>query len=124
MLEQHPMHSQNRPQSAMDTSTYSYLPNPTQRRMPTPNGLMTTSVKSVFDCELGCFAEDHNGEGCGGQTGHCGGQTGHFAGQSGHSAGQTGHSAGNGQEISPAKSEPSSHQHSSPTSQTSEPKDV
>ena len=117
MLEQHPMHSQNRPQSAMDTSTYSYLPNPTQRRMPTPNGLMTTSVKSVFDCELGCFAEDHYGEGCGGQTGHCGGQ-------SGHSAGQSGHSAGNGQEISPAKSEPSSHQHSSPTSQTSEPKDV
>ena len=58
MLEQHPSFSQNRPQSAMDSNTY-YLPT---RRMPTPNGPCTTSVKSVFDCELGCFIEDHNAE--------------------------------------------------------------
>lgn len=31
------------------------------RRMPTPNGHLTTSVKSVFDCDLGCFI-DENGE--------------------------------------------------------------
>ena len=118
MLEQHPMHSQNRPQSAMDTSTY-YV-NPTQRRMPTPNGPMTTSVKSVFDCELGCFVEDHHAEGVHGEhSGH----SGHPGGHSGHSGGHPGGHSGN-HEISPAKSESCSHQHSSPTSQTSEPKDV
>ena len=99
------MYSQNRPQSAMDTSTY-YV-NPTQRRMPTPNGPMTTSVKSVFDCELGCFVEDHHGEGLGGHNGH---------------GGHHGHSENH--EISPTKSDSCSHQHSSPASQTSEPKDV
>ena len=112
------MYSQNRPQSAMDTSTY-YV-NPTQRRMPTPNGPMTTSVKSVFDCELGCFVEDHHGEGgVEGHNGH-GGQHGHGLG--GHHGG---HSENN-HEISPTKSDNSctSHQHSSPASQTSEPKDV
>ena len=49
MLEQHPMYNSNRPQSALDTPIY--YPS---RRLPTPND-MTTSVKSVFDCELGCF---------------------------------------------------------------------
>ena len=111
MLEQHPMHSQNRPQSAMDTSTYSSVLNPTTRRMPTPNGLMTTSVRSVFDCELGCFVEDAEGV----QSGHCGHSGGHCGQSSGHSGNQ---------EISPAKSESYSNQHSSPTSQTSEAKDV
>ena len=53
MLEQHPMYNQNRPQSALDTPIY--YPS---RRLPTPND-MTTSVKSVFDCELGCFEEAH-----------------------------------------------------------------
>ena len=57
MLEQHPMYSQNRPQSAMESAQYANYANPT-RRMPTPNGPMTTSVKSVFDCELGCFSEE------------------------------------------------------------------
>lgn len=56
MLEQYPSYHQTRPQSAMDTS---YYPQSTLRRMPTPNGPTTTSVKSVFDCELGCFVEDH-----------------------------------------------------------------
>ncbi len=28
------------------------------RRMPTPNGHLTTSVKSVFDCDLGCFVNE------------------------------------------------------------------
>ena len=61
MLEQHPMYNQNRPQSAMDSSSpYVYYPT---RRMPTPNGPTNTSVKSVFDCELGCFIEDHEGHG-------------------------------------------------------------
>jgi hypothetical protein len=36
------------------------------RRMPTPNGALTTSVKSVFDCEQGCFVngdfQHHHGE--------------------------------------------------------------
>ena len=63
MLEQHPMYNQNRPQSALDTPIY--YPS---RRMPTPND-MTTSVKSVFDCELGCFEnigeEGHGHEGHG-----------------------------------------------------------
>ena len=27
------------------------------RKLPTPNGQITTSVKSVFDCELGCFVD-------------------------------------------------------------------
>jgi hypothetical protein len=28
------------------------------RRMPTPNGHLTTSVKSVFDCDQGCFLNE------------------------------------------------------------------
>ena len=69
MLEQNPNHSQNRPQSAMDSTYVNYTHS--TRRMPTPNGPMTTSVKSVFDCELGCFVEDHDGEGVlGGHGGH------------------------------------------------------
>ena len=120
MLEQNPNHSQNRPQSAMDSTYVNYTHS--TRRMPTPNGPMTTSVKSVFDCELGCFVEDHDGEGVlGGHGGH--GRTGRPCGYvPGH-----GHSGQNGHEISPVKSETEgacSHQHSSPTSQTSEPKDV
>ena len=88
---------------------------------------MTTSVKSVFDCELGCFVEDHDGEGVLG--GH-GGHGGHGHGVHGtvpYSGHGHGHSGQNGHEISPVKSEADgacSHQHSSPTSQTSEPKDV
>ena len=63
MLEQHPGYNQNRPQSAMEQG-YTGYPNtqvyyPT-RRIPTPNGPMNTSVKSVFDCELGCFMEDEH----------------------------------------------------------------
>ncbi len=58
MLEQHPLYGQNRPQSAMDSSSPYYVS--LGRRMPTPNGQMTTSIKSVFDCELGCFQEDHS----------------------------------------------------------------
>ena len=64
MLEQHPIGIRDRPQSAMDgtmtsspNSNYVYYPT---RRMPTPNGPMNTSVKSVFDCELGCFVEDEH----------------------------------------------------------------
>lgn len=58
MLENHPMYY-GRPQSAMDsTNQQQYVP----RRMPTPNGQLTTSVKSVFDCELGCFIEDEDGD--------------------------------------------------------------
>ena len=87
MLENHPMHSQNRPQSAMDASTYYVNPNNSMtRRMPTPNGPMTTSVKSVFDCELGCFQEEDGT-----------------------------HTQPENKECCP---------HSSPASQTSEPKDV
>ena len=97
MLEQHPMYNQNRPQSALDTPIY--YPS---RRLPTPND-MTTSVKSVFDCELGCFEEAHEG----------------------------GHNDCDSTKASPSKSG-TCHQHSplTPTSpvsnlsQTSEPKEV
>jgi len=71
MLEQHPGYNQNRPQSAMEQgytgypNTHVYYPT---RRIPTPNGPMNTSVKSVFDCDLGCFTEDGEHDG-----GHCGG---------------------------------------------------
>ena len=124
MLEQHPMHSQNRPQSAMDTSSYYVNPH-SVRRMPTPNGPMTTSVKSVFDCELGCFSEDCEGEaGHGVPRGHCGQSSGHSGHQ--HTAGV--HGLNGNHEVSPAKSETTplggANSHSSPTSQTSEPKDV
>lgn len=56
MLEQHPYNSQTRPQSAMADNSYYTI---SSRRIPTPNGPMTTSVKSVFDCDLGCFVEEH-----------------------------------------------------------------
>ena len=36
-----------------DPSPYLHL----GRNLPTPNSQMTTSVKSVFDCELGCFVD-------------------------------------------------------------------
>jgi hypothetical protein len=59
MLEQNPMYNHSRPQSALETPNYlSHYPM-SVKRMPTPNGPMTTSVKSVFDCDLGCFIEDH-----------------------------------------------------------------
>ncbi len=51
------MYNNMRPQSAMDSTPTSMMM-PSSRRIPTPNGPMTTSVKSVFDCELGCFVED------------------------------------------------------------------
>ena len=47
-----------RPTSALgygynDPSPYLHL----GRNLPTPNGQLTTSVKSVFDCDLGCFVD-------------------------------------------------------------------
>lgn len=36
-----------------DPSPYLHL----GRNLPTPNGQITTSVKSVFDCDLGCFVD-------------------------------------------------------------------
>ena len=36
-----------------DPSPYLHL----GRKLPTPNGQITTSVKSVFDCDLGCFVD-------------------------------------------------------------------
>ncbi|TRY73760.1 hypothetical protein TCAL_02553 [Tigriopus californicus] len=56
----YPNHSLNRPHSALSypnsqpDSTGSYIPT-ILRRLPTPNGQLTTSTKSVFDCDLGCF---------------------------------------------------------------------
>eukprot|EP00095_Tigriopus_kingsejongensis_P006388 maker-scaffold117_size339417-snap-gene-2.19 protein:Tk06388 transcript:maker-scaffold117_size339417-snap-gene-2.19-mRNA-1 annotation:"immunoglobulin superfamily member 5" len=56
----YPNYSLNRPNSALSyphsqpDSTGSYIPT-LARRLPTPNGLLTTSTKSVFDCDLGCF---------------------------------------------------------------------
>ena len=103
------MYNQNRPQSALDTPIY--YPS---RRLPTPND-MTTSVKSVFDCELGCFENI-------GEEGH-----------EGHAGGHGGCGGGN-RDLDSTKASPSKSgcQHSpvSPTSpvsnisQTSEPKDV
>ena len=48
----------SRPISALgygynDPSPYLHL----GRNLPTPNGQLTTSVKSVFDCDLGCFVD-------------------------------------------------------------------
>lgn len=54
----------NRPTSAMSypaAAAEGLLP--ITRRLPTPNGQLTTSVKSVFDCDLGCFVDlDKNEE--------------------------------------------------------------
>lgn len=52
-----PVDQSGRPTSAMSfpaDSPYAMLPT---RRMPTPNGQLTTSVKSVFDCDQGCFVD-------------------------------------------------------------------
>lgn len=35
---------------------------PGSRHLPTPNGQLTTSAKSVFDCDLGCFVDLDTGE--------------------------------------------------------------
>ena len=49
----YPGSSTMRPLSAME----GYDTFPGGRRMPTPSDLLNTSVKSVFDCEQGCFVE-------------------------------------------------------------------
>ena len=54
-----------RPTSAMSyPASDSPYYNPMTRRMPTPDGQLTTSVKSVFDCDQGCFVnlEEENDE--------------------------------------------------------------